>query len=288
MMRTPTASQTVVQLDGVTAGYGAHAVLRDVSFALDAGELIGVVGPSGVGKTTLLRLIAGEVDVLSGTLEVLGQRPRRRRPVRGVGYVPQLDQVDWTFPLTVEQVVMLGAGAPVRQPWFSPGERRTAMDMLERLGIAELARQPIAELSGGQRQRMFVARALVHGAELILLDEPTSDVDVATRRDVLAVVRGLVRDGRTVILTTHDLNHVAVHLPRVVCFDGTVVADGAPAQVLTPEVLGRTYGAEMRIVQVAGGLAVVEGDGSVPTDEPLVGAAPDLAAAHASGVVGLR
>jgi zinc/manganese transport system ATP-binding protein len=262
-----------VRLERVTAGYGARPVLREVSLRVEPGELVGVVGPSGVGKTTLLRAILGRADRHAGMLEVFG-RPPSARGVPEVGYVSQLGATDPDFPLTVEQVVLLGGTATsAPTPWFSRAERRAAREVLERLGIGGLAREPIHALSGGQRQRMLVARALVRRPRLLLLDEPTSGVDVATRREVLGLVEALNLDGLTVVLTTHDLNHVAAYLPRIVCLARHVVADGAPSDVLTPAVLAETFGAPMRVIHEGGRVVVVDEPAfSPPAAAPLEGA----------------
>lgn len=260
-MSTDTTTPAI-HLADVAAGYGGDTVLRGLSLEVPRGAFVGVVGPSGSGKTTLLRLLTGRAAHHRGRIEVLGASLRRGAPPPGVGYVPQLEAVDWQFPLTVEQVVLLGdaaSSAPV--PWFSRSERRRAAQLLERLGLAGLERRRIAALSGGQRQRMFLARALLRDAQLLLLDEPTSGVDLATRRDVLQLLGELHHLGLTVVLTTHDLNFVAAHLPRVVCLNGEITADGPPAEVLTPEALERTFGSPLRVLHDAGRVVVVDAEG---------------------------
>ncbi|MFP4636374.1 MAG: metal ABC transporter ATP-binding protein [Nitriliruptoraceae bacterium] len=260
-MPTDTATPAI-RLADVAAGYGGDTVLRGLSLEVPRGAFVGVVGPSGSGKTTLLRLLTGRAEHHRGSIEVLGASLRRGAPPAGVGYVPQLEAVDWQFPLTVEQVVLLGdAATSASVPWFSRSERRRAAQLLERLGLAGLERRRIAALSGGQRQRMFLARALLRDAQLLLLDEPTSGVDLATRRDVLQLLGELHHLGLTVVLTTHDLNFVAAHLPRVVCLNGEITADGPPAEVLTPEALERTFGSPLRVLHDSGRVVVVDAEG---------------------------
>jgi zinc/manganese transport system ATP-binding protein len=244
-----TLAPPAVALRGVTAGYGGVPVLRGVDVHVGAGELVGAVGPSGAGKTTLLRLLTGQAELHAGAVEIFGAPARGARSLGRVGYVPQLGAVDFTFPLTVEQAVLLGLSAESRRvPWFSRAERRRAAALLERLGLAGLERRHIAELSGGQQQRMFLARAMARRCDLLLLDEPTSGVDLKTRHDVLHLLGELNAEGMTVLLTTHDLNWVAAHLPRVLCLNGAVLADGTPREVFTPTVLAATYGARVRVI----------------------------------------
>lgn len=249
----------VLELDRVSVGYDRGPVLTGIDLRVDAGELVGVLGPSGSGKTTLLRLLTGHARLLSGRGRLLGVDVAARRRPR-VGYVPQVSEGDVDFPLTVSQVVLLGATADsARVPWFSRRERAHAAGLLERLGLAGLGDRPLAELSGGQRQRAYIARALVHDVRLLLLDEPTSGVDLQVRAEVLRLLAEL-HDERdlTVLLTTHDLNWVAAHLPRVVCLHGSVIADGTPREVFTPDTLQATYGTRMDVVDDRGRLFVAD------------------------------
>ncbi len=246
-----TAAAELVRLDGVTCAYGADPVLVDVDLALTTDQFSGVVGPSGSGKTTLLRVLLGTVRPVAGSIE--------RRPGIRVGYVPQVDAVDWSFPVTVAECVLMSRSTRRLLPWATPAEKADVTAVLERLGIAELAGRHIRELSGGQQQRMFIARALLRRPELILLDEPTSGVDVKTRHEVLHLLGDLNSDGLSIVLTTHDLNGIAAHLPRIVCLNRRVIGDGAPHDVLTPEVLEQTYGASMQVLE-HGGMPVVVDD----------------------------
>lgn len=250
-------AEPLVRFSNVDAGYQRVPVLERVSLQIASGDFVGIVGPSGSGKTTLLRAMLGAVDVLGGEISIGGRGPGH--PEARVGYVPQVETVDWHFPVTVEEVVMMGLAARSSLlPWHSRLDRAKAANVMSRLGIAHLRGRHIRELSGGQQQRVFLARALVSNPQLLLLDEPTSGVDIKTRDDVLHLLDELNRDGLTIVLTTHELNAVAAHLPWVICVNGSVIAEGSPDDVFTPEILGRTYRAEMNVIVHDGMTLVAE------------------------------
>jgi zinc/manganese transport system ATP-binding protein len=239
--------RALVELDDVACGYDGRPVLERLTLSVNPGQFAGIVGPSGSGKTTVLRAILGRADLYHGAVRFpssgSGKQPR-------IGYVPQLETIDWSFPVTVEQVVLMGLAAESGPfPWARRSDRKRMHDLLERLGIAECASRHIRDLSGGQQQRVFLARALIRTPELLLLDEPTSGADIKTRHEVLHLLHDLNREGIGVLLTTHDLNSVAAHLPWVICLNKRIVAQGTPDDVFTQEILGRTYGAEMVVVR---------------------------------------
>jgi zinc/manganese transport system ATP-binding protein len=247
----------IVELRGVTCGYEGEAALRHVNLSIPRGDFVALLGPSGSGKTTLLRAILGAVDIYEGEVLVEGVPLSQRRPL--VGYVPQLQTIDWNFPVTVEQVVMMGCTRSSRLfPWHSRQDRQAAQNIMERLGIAELAKRHIRDLSGGQQERAFLARALVSSPRLLLLDEPTSGVDIKTRDDVMHLLDELNHQDITIIMTTHEINAVAAHLPWVVCLNGRVVAEGPPGKVFTPEILKLTYGADIPVTHYQGMTLVAE------------------------------
>lgn len=242
----------IVRLNGLTTGYQGRPVLSNVDFSVGQGEFVGIVGPSGSGKTTLLRVILGLVPVMRGSVEVEGVRVgARHRP--SVGYVPQLETIDWNFPVTVEEVVLMGrATGSGLWPWPRTKDRADVGALLDRLGIGEFRNRHIRDLSGGQQQRVFLARALIRNPRLLILDEPTSGIDMKTRDDILHLLVELYRQGVTVILSTHELNAVAAHLPRVVCINRAIVADGRPDDVFTTANLRSTYGGDMVVVKQDG------------------------------------
>jgi ABC-type Mn2+/Zn2+ transport system ATPase subunit len=250
----PGRSEPLIELRHVSCAYGSTVVVDEVDLCVQPGEFLGIVGPSGAGKTTLLKALLGSVRPVHGHVD-------RAADVR-VASVPQLETVDWNFPVTVAEVVAMSL-TPGRRWWprISSDERERIEQTLERLGLAGLGARHIRELSGGQQQRVFLARALVQEPDLLVLDEPTAGIDVRTRHEVLHVLADLneappAGRGIAVVLTTHDLNGLAAHLPRLVCFNCTVLADGSPAEVLTSEVLERTFGAPMEVL-AHGGLPVV-------------------------------
>jgi ABC-type Mn2+/Zn2+ transport system ATPase subunit len=243
------ASGDLVRLDRVTCRYGSEPVLVDVDLAVAEGEFVGIVGPSGSGKTTLLRTIMGVVTPVVGTV--------RRRGGVSLAYVPQTETVNWNFPVTVGECVLMARRGRTL-PWPSRAERAEVSQILDRLGLGNLEGRHIRQLSGGQQQRVFIARALLRRPQLLLMDEPTAGVDVKTRHEILHVLHELNADGLAIVLTTHDLNGVAAHLPQLVCLNREVIAAGKSAEVLTPEVLEQTYGAPMDVLEHAGMPLVVD------------------------------
>jgi ABC-type Mn2+/Zn2+ transport system ATPase subunit len=226
--------------------------VHDAHVTIHRGDFVGIVGPSGSGKTTLLKAVLGAVNPVEGHVT--------KKPGLRMGYVPQVESVDWNFPVTVLEVVAMTRTAGRFFPRISVKERAEALEVLERLGLGGLENRHIRELSGGQQQRVFVARALFHRPELLVLDEPTSGVDVRTRHEVLHLLADLHDDGVSIVLTTHDLNGLAAHLPRLVCINTSVIADGAPIDVLNSDVLEKTYGAPMEVL-IHGGMPIVLDNG---------------------------
>jgi ABC-type Mn2+/Zn2+ transport system ATPase subunit len=240
----------VITLDQVCFGYGGAPVLQDVTLTVEPGQFTGVVGPSGSGKTSLLKVLLGTVAPQRGTVS--------RASRTAIGYVPQLETVSWDFPVTVGECVLMARSSRRLVPWASPEEKADVARTLERLGIGDLAERHIRELSGGQQQRMFIARALVRRPDLLLMDEPTSGVDVATRHEVLHLLDDLNREGLAIVLTTHDLNGMASHLPHLVALKQRVIAEGPPTEVIVPDVVERVFGARMEVLIHLGMPVVVD------------------------------
>ncbi len=229
-----------MSLQGVSVELGGRRALSDVTFDVDAGTLMGVVGPNGAGKSTLFNAVAGLLPVSRGEVAL-----HRADPGSGaLAYVPQRDSVNWRFPVSVMDVVMMGRCC--RLGWFRrPGKRdREIVNVcLGRVGLWEQRSALMTELSGGQRQRVFVARALAQDASVLLLDEAFSGVDAGAQEELIEVLQTLRDEGRIVLLATHDLTNLSGRFDQILCLNCHVCACGPPDQVFTSEVLEELYGA---------------------------------------------
>jgi ABC-type Mn2+/Zn2+ transport system ATPase subunit len=216
----------------LAASYGGPVVLSGVTFDAEQGERIGVLGPNGGGKSTLFRVLLGELGPLQGSV---------RRPPR-LGFVPQTERSRLDYPVSALDVALMGTLS--RVPWWRPvgrAERRAALAALERVGLAALAGEQFGELSGGQRQRVLVARALVQDAPVLLLDEPFSGVDQTSAELLERLLGDLADEGRALLVATHDLEQ-ARRFDRVLCLNRRQIAFGPPEETLTRDVLEQTYG----------------------------------------------
>ena len=205
----------------------------------------------------MLKTVMGLMKPDSGYTEIFGQPLDKVR--ERVSYVPQRESVDWDFPADVMDVVLMGRYRKNNLfKRITKEDRRIATEALEKVNLLEFADRQISQLSGGQQQRVFLARAMFRNPDILIMDEPTSGVDVRTRHEILHLLADLHASGLTILLTTHDLNGLAAHLPRLVCFNNTVIADGNPREVLTSQVLEATYGAPMEVLEHGGMPIVVE------------------------------
>jgi ABC-type Mn2+/Zn2+ transport system ATPase subunit len=251
-------SVPMVEFRNVMCQYGPITVLDHVNLRLQRAQFAGVLGPSGAGKTTLLKTILGLVSPSHGEICFNGAPLKKSNRPR-IGYVPQVETVDWNFPLTVEQAVMMGRTRQMGLlPFPSARDRQAAYVLMERLEIAQFSQRHIRELSGGQQQRVFLARALLSEPDMLVLDEPTAGVDMRTQQEILQLLTELNRDGVTILMTTHDLNAAAAHLPLIICLNQTVIAQGTPDQVFTPEILNATYHGDVVVVKQDGLIFVQE------------------------------
>jgi zinc transport system ATP-binding protein len=238
-------AEPVVEFDGVMFAYDRPPVLEDVTLTVRQGDFISIVGPNGGGKTTMLKLILGLLSPDRGSIRVLGLAPQAAR--HRVGYVPQYHQFDPKFPVNVLDVVLMGR---LRRGWsfgtYSRKDRRAADEALRQVDMADLRRRSFSDLSGGQRQRVLIARALASGPELLLLDEPTANVDVRVLDDLGDLLQR-INGERTIVLVSHDIWFVSQLTKHVVCVNRRVHIH--PADQITDELIAELFGAELRAVR---------------------------------------
>lgn len=266
------AAAPLLVVDGLSVTYGAgngplnlpgrqgtdgdRYALRDVSFTVEKGEAVAVVGPNGAGKSTLFKVIAGTMKPRAGTINISGHGPDQHICI---AYVPQRSQIDWSFPVTVEDVVMMGRVGQIglfRQP--SGEDWEFVHQSLERVHAEHLAQKQIGALSGGQQQRVFIARALAQHAELLMLDEPFTGLDAPSHEALFNILNSLYEDGVTVLVATHDLNLAGEHFDRVMLLNKKLIALGPPEGVLTSQNLVTAYGGQMHVVAGEGALVLAD------------------------------
>ncbi|MEM8880302.1 MAG: manganese/iron ABC transporter ATP-binding protein [Pseudomonadota bacterium] len=236
----------VTYRNGVTALYGA-------SFSVPRGSVTALVGVNGAGKSTLFKAIMGFVPAASGHIEVMGMPVARALRQNLVAYVPQAEEVDWDFPILVEDVVMMGRYGHMGLMRRPRAKDKTAVaEALERVGMSTLTGRQIGELSGGQRKRVFLARALAQNSQVILLDEPFTGVDVTTEEEIVKLLRELRNEGRVMLVSTHNLGSVPQFCDRTIFVKGTVLASGPTASTFTRENLQLAFGGALRRFTLGG------------------------------------
>jgi manganese/iron transport system ATP-binding protein len=246
-------ARPVLEVAGLTVDMNGHRALDDVSFSLQRGDSVAVVGPNGAGKSTLFRVIAGTLTPQAGTITVFGSEPGVHICI---AFVPQSSVVDWEFPVTVFDAVMMGRTRKIgllRRP--GRADRNLVYQCLEMVNMEELANRQIGMLSGGQKQRVFIARALAQEAEIVMMDEPLTGLDIKSQNDIFTILAGLTARGVTILVSTHDLDVAAERFSRIMLLNGRLVALGTREEVLTPE----------RLLAAFGGHASVQGPGGKVT-----------------------
>lgn len=220
-----------------------HTALRHASFTVPEGSVTALIGPNGAGKSTLFKALMGLLPVSGGEMRLLGLPVAQALARTLVAYVPQAEEVDWTFPVLVEDVVMMGRYGRMgflRRP--RQADREAVEAALTRVGMSDFRHRQIGELSGGQRKRVFLARALAQDGRLILLDEPFTGVDAGTEDRIIALLGELRAEGRVMLVSTHELARVPEFCDRVVIVRGTVLASGPTAETFTPDMLALAFG----------------------------------------------
>lgn len=238
-------NKPAVHIENLSVYYGRTDALKDIDLDVNEGEYLGIIGPNGGGKSTLLKTILGLVQPSSGKVEVFGEVPGGGRAA--VGYVPQFASVDKRFPVTLLEVVLMGRLKKGVTPFFAYTKEdvRAAGELIERVGIGALAKRRLSDLSGGEFQKMLIARALAVNPKLLLLDEPTASVDASSREQIYALLSEL-NQTMTIILVTHDLLAVSSQVRRLACLNGHLVYHGGPE--MTENVVNSLYGCPVDLI----------------------------------------
>jgi manganese/iron transport system ATP-binding protein len=241
-------------VEHVTVAYrNGHIALRDGSFAIPRGTITALVGVNGSGKSTLFKAIMGFVPLAAGKVTILGMPAAEALRKNAVAYVPQSEDVDWNFPVLVEDVVMMGRYGHMNFLRMARREDREAVDRaLKRVGMSAYRKRQIGELSGGQKKRVFLARALAQDGKVILLDEPFTGVDVRTEEAIIALLQSLREEGRVMLVSTHNLGSVPRFCDRAVLINRTVLCHGPTAEVFTQANLEKAFGGVLRQFTLGG------------------------------------
>ncbi|MCA1964349.1 MAG: manganese/iron ABC transporter ATP-binding protein [Prosthecobacter sp.] len=237
-----------LEASSVTVAYpNGHTALRDASFKLGPGTIAALVGVNGSGKSTLFKALMGFVKPVSGQIRIAGGTVEQARKQKLVAYVPQSEEVDWTFPVSVWDVVMMGRYGHMGFLRIASAEdKRIVSESLARVGMSDFKERQIGELSGGQKKRVFLARALAQSGQIILLDEPFTGVDVTTEESIISLLRDLRNEGRIMLVSTHNLGSVPEFCDHVVLVNRTVLASGPLEEVFTEQNLSRAFGGVLR------------------------------------------
>ncbi len=231
-----------IAIKEATVYYGSNLALEKASICIEYGTFSGVIGMNGAGKSTLFKLIMGLVKAESGEVTICGDDPKTAQLHGHVAYVPQNELVDWDFPISVFEVVMMGRLG--KQNLFktpTKTDEEQVIAALEKVGMKDFSERQIGELSGGQRKRVFVARALAQGADILLLDEPFAGLDSNSEKSLTTLLLNLKQEGKTVILATHDLTSLSENCDRVALVKKTVLAYGPTKEVFTKELVTKTF-----------------------------------------------
>jgi ABC-type Mn2+/Zn2+ transport system ATPase subunit len=245
------SGQPVLALNGVSVRFNNTLALDNISFQLHRGERVAVIGPNGAGKSTLFNVISGILPPTQGETNVYGYAAGEHICI---AYVPQRNQVDWNFPVNVADVVMMGrTGQLGLFRWPKRHDWDLVYEALALVGMSHLAKRQIGQLSGGQQQRVFIARALAQEAELMLLDEPLTGLDVTSQEVIFDILEKLRERQVTIMVATHDLNLAAERFDRLMLLNQHILGFGQAQEVFTPSRLSQAYSGSMRLIQTPGG-----------------------------------
>jgi zinc/manganese transport system ATP-binding protein len=257
--RAELGSTMLVAAENLSAGYPGRKVWQGANFAVDKGEFVAIIGPNGAGKTTLFRMLLGLQRPLGGTIRIFGEEPRRGS--HRIGYVPQQHVIDQESHIESLELVRLGlSGKKWGFSFRSHEDREAALSALQSVGALEFAHRPLAELSGGELQRIFLAEALASNPDLLLLDEPLSNLDMRHEREQVQLLSEIVRSRNVaVLLIAHNINPLMPYLDRVIYIANGKVAGGKPSEVLTTESLSDLYGVRVEVLRDSRGNVAIVG-----------------------------
>lgn len=245
--------ELVIDVNGLSVSYGRKRVLTNIYLDIHAGNVYGVIGPNGAGKSTMFKSILGLIENNAGSIEVFGGDIKDFR--KRVAYVPQKDEIDWSFPASVLDIVMMGR-FPHRKLFqrISKEDNRIVQEALEEVGIANLQDRQIGQLSGGQQQRVFIARALAQQADLFFLDEPFVGVDILTEEKIVEIMKNLAAQGKTLLVVHHDLSSTAAYFSKVIMLNQRLIAYGDTETTFTEQNIAKCYGAQLTLLHKTGSL----------------------------------
>jgi manganese/iron transport system ATP-binding protein len=237
-----------LNVNDITVIYkNGHTAIYDASFSLPRGSITALLGVNGSGKSTLFKSIMGFVSLAKGSVQILGSTVSKARARNQVAYVPQSEEIDWNFPVLVQDVVMMGRYGHMNMLRIPRQKDRDMVSLaLERVGMEKYRNRQIGELSGGQKKRVFLARALAQESEVILLDEPFTGVDVKTEEQIMALLREMREEDKVILVSTHNLGSVPQFCDRAVLINETVLASGTTEKVFTQDNLQLAFGGVLR------------------------------------------
>ncbi|NQZ77740.1 MAG: metal ABC transporter ATP-binding protein, partial [Ekhidna sp.] len=242
-----------LEIHDLTVSYDKKPVLWGIDLSIPVGSLCGIIGPNGAGKSTLIKAIMGLAEMNSGYVKLFDQSLNTVR--KRVSYVPQRESVDWDFPASVLDVVLMGRYSKLglfKKP--RKADREAALNALELVGMEPYAKRQISQLSGGQQQRVFLARALTQNADIYFMDEPFAGVDAATEKAIFQILQNLSKEGKTIIVVHHDLQSVETYFQWIILLNLRLVASGPTKEVFTPALLEETYGGKLTLLTEVGEL----------------------------------
>ena len=254
----------ILELHNLSVTYQGSPALWNADFTLTKNHLVGVIGPNGSGKTTMLKCIMGLIKPNSGFVKLLGQELNEVR--ERIAYVPQRGSVDWDFPINVFETVLMGRARPKKLlRRYSKEDKEIAREAIHKVKLEAFMDRQISQLSGGQQQRVFIARALAQQADLYLLDEPFAGVDMASEHAIITLLQGMRDEGKTVVVVHHDLQTVAQYFDWLILLNTRMIAAGPTKEIFTPENLHKTYGGKLNILSEVLNLVQIQ---ERPVSEP--------------------